>query len=72
MEMAGSEEVSVTHSHQHRKSTAGGLLAGNSHKRPGNSQKDLNLVNHDVCTAVNLTGPSNAPNITRCKPGRRN
>ena len=39
MEMAGSEEVSVTRSHQHRKSTAGGLLAGNSHKRPGNSQK---------------------------------
>ena len=39
MEMAGSEEVPVTHSHQHLKSTAGGLLAGNSHKSPGNSQK---------------------------------
>ena len=39
MEMAGSEEVTVTYSHQHLKSTAGGLLAGNSHKNPGNSQK---------------------------------
>ena len=39
MEMAGSEEVPVTHSHQHRKSTAGELLSRNSHKNPGNSQK---------------------------------
>ena len=35
MEMAGSEEVPVTHSHQHR------ILSrnSNSHKNPGNSQK---------------------------------
>ena len=56
MEMAGSEEGPVTHSNrdrpsesqrnQHMKSTAGGLLAGNSHKSPGNSQKRSQSQRH--------------------------
>ena len=68
MEMAESEEVPVTHSHQHLKSTAGGLLAGN--RALGILRRDLDLAN--VSTVVSLTGPMNALNITRCKPGRRN